>query len=242
MFLPIQAGEIADVVFPVPSFAEIDGTMTNLEGRVQKLRRAISPLGGSKPDWEILSRLADQLGAEGFEHAEPSEIMAELAGAVPFFEGASYEALEREAFFGKSTPGKRGDTPAPSKPGRAPRSEEPSADYPFSLIVEFDEYAHRSTPLSSQVPGLGRIEPAAGVALSIADAEALGIEPGAPVRVISRRGRATAKALPSEKIEPGVVRMVDRGGDGSPERVLDRLLDPVGGAPEELCAVRIERL
>jgi predicted molibdopterin-dependent oxidoreductase YjgC len=242
MFLPAEAGEIADVVFPVASFAEIDGTMTNLEGRVRKLRRAIPLLGGSKPDWEILSRLADQLGAKGFQHAEPSEVMAELAGAVPFFQGASYEALEKEVFFGKSTAGRRGGAPASSGSGRALRSEVPSADYPFSLVVEFDEYAHRATPLSSQVPGLGRIEPASRVALSIADAEALGIEPGAPVRVISRRGRATAKALPSEKVAPGVVRMVDRGGDGSPSRVLDHLLDPVSRAPEELCAVRIERL
>jgi formate dehydrogenase alpha subunit len=242
MFLPAVAGEIADVVLPVASFTEIDGTTTNLEGRVQRLRRAVQPLGVSKPDWEIFSRLAEQLGAKGFEYANPSEIMAELAGAVPFFKGASYEALEKQAFFGKSTAGKRGGAAASAGSGRAPRSETPSADYPFSLVVEFDEFVHRATPLSSQVRGIGRIEPAAGMALSISDAEALGIEPGAPVRVISRRGRATAKALPSERVAPGVVRMVGRGGDGSPTAVLDLLLDPASKTPEEICAVRIERL
>jgi predicted molibdopterin-dependent oxidoreductase YjgC len=242
MFLPAVAGEIADVVLPVASFTEIDGTTTNLEGRVQRLRRAVQPLGVSNPDWEILSRLAGQLGAKGFEYADPSEIMTELAGTVPFFEGVSYEALEKEAFFGKSEAGGRRRAAAPAGSGRAPRSETPSADYPFSLVVEFDEFAHRATPLSSQVRGIGRIEPAAGMALSISDAEALGIEPGAPVRVISRRGRATTRALPSERIAPGVVRMVGRGGDGSPAAVIDVLLDPASKTPEEICAVRIERL
>jgi predicted molibdopterin-dependent oxidoreductase YjgC len=242
MFLPAEAGQIADVVFPVASFAEIDGTYTNLEGRVQRLRRAIPRLGGSKPDWEILSRLAGQLGAKGFEQGTAAEIMAELAGAAPFFKGASYKALEKKAFFGKSQAGKPGRSPAPAVSRRAPRSDAPSGDYPFSLVVEFDEFAHRATPLSSHVRRLGRIEPAAGLALSVADAEALGIGPGDPVRVISRSGRATAKAIPSEEMQPGVVRMVGRGGAGSFVRLLDLRLDPAGKAPEEICAVRIERL
>jgi predicted molibdopterin-dependent oxidoreductase YjgC len=243
MFLPAEAGEIADVVLPVASFAEIDGSYTNLEGRVRRLRQAIRPLGVSKPDWEILSRLAKQLGAEGFEYREPSDVMAELAGEVPFFRGASYTALEKQKpFFGRSKAGRRAGAAAPVAARRAPRSETPSADYPFSLLVEFDEYAHRATPLSAQVRGLGRIEPAARAALNIADAEALGIETGAPVRVISRRGRATAQALLSERVQPGVIRMVGRGGNGSPVGLLDLLLDPASKAPEELCAVRIERL
>jgi predicted molibdopterin-dependent oxidoreductase YjgC len=242
MFLPAEAGAIADVVLPVASFAEIDGTTTNLEGRVQRLRRATLPLGVSKQDWEVLARLASQLEAKGFEYSSSSEVMAELARKVAFFKGASYEALEKNAFFGKSKAGRRRGAAASGGSRRAPRSEEPSADYPFSLVAEFDEFAHRATPLSSQVPGLGRIEPAAGMAMSVADAEALGIEPGAPVKVISRRGHATAKALPSERVAPGVVRMVDRGGEGSPAAVLDLLLDPVSKTPEEICAVRIERL
>jgi len=242
MFLPREAGEIADVVFPVASFAEIDGTYTNLEGRVQRLRRAVPRLGGSKPDWEILSRLAGQLAVEGFEHGTPAEIMDELAGSVPFFKGASYQSLEKKPFFGESKAAGRGRSSAPAGSRRAPRSDTPSSEYPFSLVVEFDEFAHRSTPLSTQVHGLGRIEPAAGVALSLADAEALGIEPGDTVRVISKTGRATAKAIPSENMQPGVIRMVGRAGDASPVRVLDLRLDPAGKAPEEICAVRIERL
>ncbi len=242
MFLPAEAGQIADVVLPVASFAEIDGSYTNLEGRVQRLRRAIPPLGASKPDWQVLASLAAQLGVEGFQYQEPSEILAELAGAVPFFKGASYGALEKKAFFGKSKAKKRGGSSASDGFGRMPRSDAPSAEFPFSLLVEFDEFVHRATPLSSQVPALARIEPALGLALSVSDAEALGIGPGAPVSVISRRGRATVKAMPSERTPPGVARLVGRGGEGSPAELMDLLLDPISKAPEEICAVRIERL
>jgi len=242
MFLPAEAGEIADVVLPAASFAEIDGTSTNLEGRVRRVRRAVAPIGVAKPDWEILCRVAGQLGVEGFQYGEASEILAELAGAVPFFQGVSYGALEKKSFFGKSKAHKGNGSPASGGFARAPRSDAPSAEYPFALLVEFDEYAHRSTPLSSQVPGIGRIEPAAGLAMSVSDAEALGIEPGTPVRLISRKGRVTAKALPSERVAPGMVKMVGRGGEGSPAEVLDLLLDPISKTPEEICAVRIERL
>jgi anaerobic selenocysteine-containing dehydrogenase len=108
--------------------------------------------------------------------------------------------------------------------------------------VEFDEYAYRATPLCSQVPGLARLESAAGVALNTADAEALGVESGAAVRVTSSRGSVVGRAQPSERIQQGVVSMVSRGGEGSPAAVLDLLLDPITKAPEEICAVRIERL
>ena len=71
---------------------------------------------------------------------------------------------------------------------------------------------------------------------------ALGIEAGAPVRLISKTGRATARVSTSERIQRGLVRMVGRGSEGSPAAVLDLLLDPVSKAPEEICAVRIERV
>jgi predicted molibdopterin-dependent oxidoreductase YjgC len=241
MFLPAEAGEIADVVFPVAGFTEIDGTYVNLEGRVQRVRRATNPAMGSLPDWEILSRLAKKLGAAGFDHGHPAEIMAELAKQVPFYRGATYAALdEKGAFFGRSRNGKRRRTRTPVKGGRRPQPERPDRDYPLSLVVEFDEYVYKGTPVSAAVHGLRRLESATAVALSPSDAKALGIEPGVPVSVISRRGRVVAKAVLSDAVQQGVAKMVARGGEASPARVLDLLLDPTSKAPEEICAVRIE--
>jgi predicted molibdopterin-dependent oxidoreductase YjgC len=210
---------------------------------VRRIRRAIRPTGSSKPDWEILSKLAEKLGAEGFGHGGPSEIMGELAGAVPFYQGISYQALEeKEPVFGRPQP-REGSRPAAAKQsGRARRSLTPSADYPFWLVAEFDEYAYKATALSSEVQGLRRLEAAASVVLSSADAEILGIEPGALVRVTSPNGSASAKALLSEDVQQGVARMVARAGEASPAALFELVLDPVSKAPEEICAVRIEKL
>jgi predicted molibdopterin-dependent oxidoreductase YjgC len=243
VFLPAEAEKIADVVLPAASFAEVDGTTTSLDGRVRRIRRAIRPTGSSKPDWEILSKLAEKLGAEGFGHKRPSEIMGELAGAVPFYQGISYEALEeKEPVFGRPQPGEGSRPAAAKQSGRARRSLTPSADYPFWLVAEFDEYAYKATALSSEVQGLRRLEAAASVVLSSADAEILGIEPGALVRVTSPSGSTSAKALLSEDVQQGVARMVARAGETSPAALLELVLDPVSKAPEEICAVRIERL
>ena len=80
------------------------------------------------------------------------------------------------------------------------------------------------------------------VNINTADAEALGIEPDMAVNVISRRGSVVATAVLSGTAQPGIARMVARGGEGSPIPLLDVLLDPVAKAPEEICAVRIKRV
>ena len=244
MFLPTEAGKIADVVLPAASFAETDGTYTNFEGRVQRLRRAVEPAVLSRPDWEILSTLARELAVPGFEHAKPSEITAELAESVPFYNGVTHEALEKEgaSFFGRFEAGKGGRRTVAAEGARAPQSEQPDKEYPFSLVAEFDEYVYKATPLSAEVRGLQRLERPATVGLSLADAEAMGIGPGAPVTVISRRGRVVAKAVLSESVQQGMATMVARGGEASPVPLLDVLLDPVSKAPEEICAVRIEKM
>ncbi|MDH3216117.1 MAG: molybdopterin-dependent oxidoreductase, partial [Candidatus Krumholzibacteria bacterium] len=243
MFLPYVSGRIADVVFPVASFAEVDGTYTNMEGRIQRVRAATKYALGSMSDCDILSRLAKKLDVAGFERVQPSEIMAELASTVPFFKGATHEALQsNKAFFGKADEGRKMQPRVADKDSRAPRWEATDKDYPLSLVAEFDEYVYKATPLASQVRGLRRLERAGTVALSLSDAEAMSIESGMPVRIISRRGTAVAAAAVSEGIQPGVARVVARGGDGSAVVVLDDLLDPVSKAPHEVCAVRIERL
>jgi predicted molibdopterin-dependent oxidoreductase YjgC len=243
MFLPSEAGKIADIVLPSASFAETDGTYTNLEGRIQRLRQAVQPAVNARPDWEILSMLARKLATPGFEHAQPSAIMAELAARVPFYHGATYEVLEQEgAHFGRTQAGKTEHRAVTSEASRALRSERPDKDYPFSLVAEFDEYVYKATPLSSQVRGLRKLERAATVMLSPRDAGTMGIEPGAPVHVISRRSRVAAKAVLSDGVQQNTARMVARGGEASPALLLDVLLDPASKAPEEICAVRIEKM
>jgi predicted molibdopterin-dependent oxidoreductase YjgC len=241
MFLPAEAGKAADVVFPVCSFVETDGTYVNLEGRLGRSRKAAKPRGLSKADWEVFCLLAKKVGAKGLEWTKPEEVLADLAKTVPFYKGASFEAAEKGAFFGKAAePRKREERAGRRVLSATP--ERPDRDYPFALVVEYDEYAHRATPLGAEVPGIRHLQEIAFVVLSQTDAQALGVADGSPVRVVSRRGALSARASVSPGARPGVARVVARGGEASPAKVLDGILDPASKTPDETCAVRIEKV
>ncbi|MFA5139531.1 MAG: molybdopterin-dependent oxidoreductase [Elusimicrobiota bacterium] len=241
MFLPSEAGKIADVVFPVCSFVETEGTFVSLEGRFGRSRQAVKPLGLSKADWEIFGLLAKKVGAKGLEWMKPAEVLADLAKTVPFYKGVSFEAVEKGGFFGKTSEAKRREEKAGRRVlGMVP--ERPDREYPFALVAEYDEYAHRSTPLGAEVPGIRHLQEIAFVVLSQSDAQALGVKDGVPVRVVSRRGALSARASVRAGARPGVARVLARSGEASPAKVLDGILDPASKTPDETCAVRIEKV
>ncbi|MFC1944228.1 FAD-dependent oxidoreductase [Chloroflexota bacterium] len=93
MFLT-ETAELADVVLPSASFAEKDGTFTNTERRVQRVRQALPPVGGSLPGWKIASELAKRMGGKDFDYNGPLEIMDEVRGLTPGYGGISYSRLE----------------------------------------------------------------------------------------------------------------------------------------------------
>ncbi|MCA1594336.1 MAG: NADH-quinone oxidoreductase subunit NuoG [Acidobacteria bacterium] len=89
--------EHADVVFPAASFAEVDGTYTNNDGFVQRVRQSIPPIHQSKPDWMITAMLADALGTDfGFQMSS-SAVFLELAKQIPAYEGLRYPLLKDES-------------------------------------------------------------------------------------------------------------------------------------------------
>ena len=112
-----ETAQIADVVLPATSFAEKDGTFTNSERRVQRVRKAVEPIGESRPDWDILCDLAQRLsrnlglGVEDqFAFSHPSEIWQEMADSTPIIAGISYDRLENEG-------GIQWPCPTPDHPG-----------------------------------------------------------------------------------------------------------------------------
>jgi formate dehydrogenase major subunit/formate dehydrogenase alpha subunit len=86
---------LADVVLPAASFAEKDGTFTSTERRVQRVRRAIDPVGSSRADWEILGDLAKQSGYTHMKYASPAHIMEEIAMLTPSYGGIRFSRLEK---------------------------------------------------------------------------------------------------------------------------------------------------
>ena len=88
-----ETAELAHVVLPGVSFAEKDGTFTNTERRVQRVRKAIDPVGNSRPDWQIICDLSSRLGYP-MSYSSPKEIMDEIASLTPSYGGIRYERLE----------------------------------------------------------------------------------------------------------------------------------------------------
>lgn len=251
MFLN-ETAKFADVVLPATSFAEKDGTFTNTERCVQRVRQAIEPVGNSRPDWQTICGLAKRLGAKGFDFGCPEEIMFEIASVAPAYGGISYAHLDEGSLQwpcvdirdpGTSilhvgcfhTPNGRGRF-TPLEHRRS--AEVPDVDYPLVLTTESSLY-HQGV-LSRKVDGLNILGSKELLKINSKDAADFGIRDGTMVRVISRRGEMEAEAKVTDTSPPGVVTL---GTDfiNSPTNVLTNpALDTVAATPEtKVCAVRI---
>ncbi|HZU06063.1 MAG TPA: formate dehydrogenase subunit alpha [Chloroflexota bacterium] len=260
--LPNETMELAHVVLPAASFAEKDGTFTNSERRVQRVRQALVPPGQARPDWEITCdlarRVAQRLGrpAHGFHYTHPAEIFAEIAALVPFLAGISYTRLEAG--------GIQWPCPTPDHPGtprlftagfpdrRArfqpvdqglPAAELPDRDYPLLLNTGRVLYHWHGGDLSRQVTGLTALYPAVEVAIHPADAAAHGVADGDRVRLTSRRGELLATARVTEAVQQGELFVpFVRLAEGAANFLTNNVYDPRVKIPEyKVCAVRLAR-
>jgi assimilatory nitrate reductase catalytic subunit len=250
---------LADVVLPSAQWAEETGTVTNLEGRVLLRPAATAPHPGVRTDLEILSGLAQRLGAR--LSADPEEVFAELgrasAGGVADYSGITHERLAAgEELYWPCGADRPQGTPRlfadgfPTPDGRArfvpvddrDSAEEPDADYPYRLTTGRVLSHYQSGAQTRRVAQLNQAAPEPFVELHPDLARALGIDEGAPLTVVSRRGEATAPARLSAGIRPDTVFMPFHWpGPGRANSVTNPALDPISGMPEfKTCAVRLE--
>jgi predicted molibdopterin-dependent oxidoreductase YjgC len=257
-----ETADAADVVLPATSFAEKDGTFTNSERRVQRVRQAIPPVGESRPDWEITCdlarRVSRRLGLDpaGFEYAGPRAIFDEMARLTPILAGLSYERLEREG-------GLQWPCPTPDHPGTPrlyaesfPRpggrarlvpvrqgpaaAELPDDAYPLILNTGRVLYHWHGGTITTRVDGLVELVPEVELTLHPVDAETYGVQPGGPVEVSSRRGRVVARAKVSPEVAPGEVFMPFVSLNGAAANFLTNdVYDPNGMPEYKVCAVRV---
>ena len=249
-----ETARMADVVLPVASFAEKDGTFTNTERRVQRVRKAIEPVGDSRPDWWITCQIARRMGGTGFDFEHPSQIMDEIARLTPSYGGISYRRLDNGSL--------QWPCPAPDHPGTPilhterftrgkgrfipleykPPMELPDDDYPLILTTERSLYHYHTGTLTRRVKGLNVLLGEGLVEINPEDASALGIADGEKVKVISRRGEVVAKARVTEVSPAGVVTMNFHFAESPTNMITSPALDPVAKIPElKVCAVRIEK-
>ena len=246
---------LADVVLPAATFAEKDGTFTNTERLVQLVRKAIEPIGDSRPDWWIICQVAKRLEAKGFDFEHPSQIMEEIAHLTPSYGGISYERLEKE--------GLQWPCPTAEHPGTKflhaetftrgkgrfspleyrPPAELPDEEYPLILTTERSLYHFHTGTMTRKVKGLNIIRAEELVEINSADAAELGIADGEIVRVASRRGEVTGRARITEILPPGVVCMSFHFAESPTNVLTNPAIDPISKIPElKVCAVRVEKL
>jgi len=249
-----ETAQLADVVLPSVSFAEKDGTFTNTERRVQRVRKAIEPVGNSRPDWLITCQIAQKMGAKGFDFGSASQIMDEIAGLTPSYGGINYSRLDEgglqwpcptEEHPGTPilhtqifTRGKGRFTPLEYKPP----AELPDSEYPLILTTERSLYHFHTGTMTRKVRGLNEIRSEGMIEINPSDASALGIDDGEVVSVISRRGKITVKARVTGTSPVGVVSMDFHFAESPTNILTNPALDPVSKIPElKVAAVRIEK-
>jgi formate dehydrogenase alpha subunit len=249
-----ETARLADVVLPAVTFAEKDGTFTNTERRIQRVRMAIEPVGDAKPDWWITSQIARRMGFAGFEFSHPREIMSEIASVNPSYAGVRYERLEAGGLQwpvpDADHPGTRflheGRFATPS--GKAnilplvyrPPDEQPDEDYPLVLTTERSLYHFHTATMTRKVEGLRVLRSHELLELNPADASRFGIDDGDLVRVASRRGEVEAEARVTTVSPPGVVSMTFHFEESRTNLLTNPARDPVAKIPEtKVCAVRV---
>jgi formate dehydrogenase alpha subunit len=253
-----ETGAFADVFLPATPFAEKEGTFTNTDRRVQRVRKAQPPRGQARPDWIILCDLAKKLesrlgrtNSAHWDYRDPSDVFAEMAGVVPDFAGITYARIDKVGLqypvWDKDHPG----TPTlftdtfPRGRGKfTPLDfihvmEEASDEYPFILTTgRVLEHWHGGT--MTRHSALNESYPEARIEIHPADAEMHGITNGMTVRVTSRRGEIILRASVTEKTTVGVVFIPMHFAEAAANLLTNDALDPQALIPEfKACAVQV---
>lgn len=247
-----ETAQLAHVVLPSACFAEKDGTFTNTERRVQRVRRAVAAPGEAKSDWEIIAELANHLGYQ-MNYAGPAQIMEEINRTTPSYGGITYDRIEKE--------GLQWPCPAEHHPGTKflhqdkftrglglfhaieyiPPAELPDEEYPFLLTTGRVLYHYHTGTMTRRSQGTVQRYPESLVEINPLDGEKLGIDNGSLVTVASRRGKVQAKAQLTEHSPEGTVFMNFHFCEAAVNLLTNPVLDPIAKIPEfKVCAVKVE--
>lgn len=249
-----ETAQLADYVLPAATFAEKDGTFTNTDRRVQRIRKAVDPPGEAKPDWEIICHLGRALGGFSFSYDSPQDIMDEIRKLTPSYRGITYERLDQGETLqwpcpDESHPG----TPYLHKDG-FPRGkgrffgvdciaapELPDSEYPFLLTTGRVPYHWHGGSITRRIDALNDEMPTGFVDIHPDDANRVGVRDGDLVQVSSRRGSITIRVKVSQEVKPGVVFIPMHFAECAANVLTDhKALDPVAKIPGfKVCAVKI---
>ncbi len=250
-----ETTRFADVILPGASFAEKDGTFTNGERRIQRVRKAVPPVAGLA-EWEVLCKLSTLMGYP-MSYNSPADIMDEIASLVPIYGGISYARLEEKSIQwpcpDKDHPGTttlytdlfaRANGLAAFMPlDHQGSGEVPDEKYPLVLITGRIREHYNNGSMTRRSQGIAQIVPAERVEISREDAESLGIKDRNWVIVSSRRGEVRVRAKVTDRSQQGNVFMTFHHQDALTNVLTSAHRDPISGTPEyKSCAVRIDKV
>ena len=259
---PTETAALADVVLPGTTFAEKDGTFTGTDRRIQRIRKAIEPVGDSRPDWLIISQVAQRMQGSnggdapyaGWSYASPAEISQEVSALSPSYAGATYERLEELGHL-------QWPVPSTEHPGTAylhkdkfsrglghfspiafkEPAEMPDAEYPLILTTGRMMFHYHTGSMTRRSEKLDREVPEGYVEMSPEDARRLGVNKSDKVRVISRRGEIETRAWITRRVPPGLLFIPFHFAEAAANVLTNPALDPVAKIPEyKVAAVRVE--
>ena len=215
-----ETTEFAHVVFPAAAWSKNDGTFTNSERRISRVRTASPPPGEAKPNWWIFREIAKRFGQEWTSDSAQAIWDNELAYLAPAFGGIKYNRIEQD--------GLQWPCPTEGHPGTyflhkkgaftrgqglflpvewTPAAEVADADYPFVLSTDRRLYHYHTRTQTGRCQGFNDLLSEETADISPLDAQALDIEHGEYIRVASRRGQVQVKANVTNAMPRGMVWM-----------------------------------
>jgi predicted molibdopterin-dependent oxidoreductase YjgC len=254
-----ESGAYADVILPAAAWAEKEGTFTNTDRRVQRVRKAIAPRGEARADWQIVSDLAQRIeqrlqrpNSAGWDYTHPEQIYREMGSVATIFGGITYARIEEVGLqypvpdethpgtpflFAESFPSGRGRFFALEY---VPVAEEPDEEFPYVLTTgRLLEHWHGGT--MTRHSQLDVLYPEPFIELHEIEALRCAVRTGDTVRVASRRGAIHLRVLISPKATPGVVFIPMHFAEAAANVLTIDVLDPQAKIPEfKACAVKIE--
>lgn len=253
-----ETAKLADVILPGRSYAEKEGTFTNTERRVQRVRKAVEIEGETREDTWIFTEIMNRMGYPQ-PHLTAAEIMDEIASVTPNFAGISHERLDSTEVAGRGLqwPCRSKDQPGteimhvgkfarglgcfiPTR--HIPSMELPDEDYPIIMMTGRILYHYNACAMTDKVEGLNEMAPDSFIELNTEDAEKLEVRDGDMVNVSSRRGKIQARAVVSEKTNPGECWMPFHYIGGANWLTSDAL-DSISKTPEyKVCTVKVEKI
>jgi formate dehydrogenase alpha subunit len=246
-----ETAQMADVVLPSLCFAEKDGTFSNTERKVQRIRKAVSGPGSAKTDWAIIAAVSNLMGYS-MNYKNSSEIFDEIARMTPSYAGITYDRIENEGLFWPCPttehPGTQILHTAQFTRGKGkfhaiafvPPAEKTDVDYPLILTTGRVLYHYHTGTMTRKSEGLNDRAPECFVEMARDDAVKFSVADKSIVKIASRRGSIKARVMVSDKSVPGTVFIPFHFAEAAANRLTHGALDPVSKIPEfKVCAVTI---